>query len=146
MRWENLRNIFGERGGEVIDEVQSIEPRPLTEREMGWVRDILQANDEWRDADISRTKVVAEGPCGANGVSLSLILQAPEPEHPNPKSQRESVGNLWIFLDDGSTINIQLSQFEGRLQELYVLFVDTKHPKRKLPETWIEVSREAANL
>lgn len=146
MRWENVRSLFGERGESVRDEVQSIEPRPLTDRETGWVQDILQANDEWRDAEISRTQVVAEGPTGTNGVSRSLILQAPEPENPNLKSKRESVGNLWINVDDGSVINVQLSQFEGRLQELYVLFVDTKHPKRKLPETWTEVSREAANL
>jgi hypothetical protein len=146
MRWENLRTLFGQHGDRSIDEVHSVEPRPLNERETGWIRDILQVNDEWRDADISRTQVVAEGWCGENGVSWSSILQAPEPENPNPKSERESVGNLWINNDDGSVINVQLSQFKGRLQEIYVLFVDTKHPKRKLPETWTEVSREAANL
>lgn len=146
MRWENLRTLFGQHGDRSIDEVHSVEPRPLNEREAGWIRDILQVNDEWRDADISRTQVVAEGWCGENGVSWSSILQAPEPENPNPKSERESVGNLWINNDDGSVINVQLSQFKGRLQEIYVLFVDTKHPKRKLPETWTEVSREAANL
>ena len=98
------------------------------------------------EADVSRTQIVAEGPSGANGVSRSLVLQAPEPENPNPRSQRDSVGDLWINVDDGSVMNVQLSQFEGRLQELYVLFVDPKHPKRKLPETWTEVSREAADL
>jgi hypothetical protein len=146
MRWENLRSLFGQRGDRSINEVHSVEPRPLNEREAGWVRDILQVNDEWRDADVSQTKVVAEGWCGENGVSLCMILQAPEPENPKARSERESVGNLWINNDDGSVINVQLSQFKGRLQELYVLFVDTKNPKRKLPETWIEVSREAANL
>ena len=146
MRWENVRGLFGAHENRGMDEVQSIEPRPLTEREMGWVCDILQANEEWRDADVSRTQIVAEGPSGANGVSRSLVLQAPEPENPNPRSQRDSVGDLWINVDDGSVMNVQLSQFEGRLQELYVLFVDPKHPKRKLPETWTEVSREAADL
>ncbi|MCU1226402.1 MAG: hypothetical protein JWQ42_4495 [Edaphobacter sp.] len=139
MRWENLRSLFGQRGDPWIDEVHSVEPRPLNEREAGWVRDILQVNDEWRDADVSQTKVVAEGWCGENGVSLSMILQAPEPENHNAKSERESVGNLWINTDDGSVINVQLSQFKDRLQEIYVLFVDTKNPKRKLPETWTEV-------
>ncbi len=145
MSWENIVEHFRGQGAST-DEVQEIEPRSPSEREAGWLRDILQVNDEWRDADVSQTKVVAEGWCGKNGVSWSSILQAPEPENPNLKSKRESVGNLWIYVDDGSVINVQLSQFEGRLQELYVLFVDTKHPKRKLPETWTEVSREAANL
>jgi hypothetical protein len=120
-----------------------MEPRPLTEREKDWIGDILKANDEWRDADISRTQVVAEEP-GEEGVSF--VLQAPEPENPEAKSRRASVGELWIQTEDGSSINVQLSQFEGRLTEIYVLFVDTKNPKRKLPETWTEVSREAANL
>ena len=146
MRWENLRSLFWQRDDRPIDEVHSTEPRPFNEREAAWVRDISQINDEWRDADISQTKVVAEGWCGKNGVSCSSILQAPKPENPNLRSERESVGNLWINVDDGSVINVQLSQFKGRLQEISVLFVDTKHPKRKLPGTWTEVSREAANL
>jgi hypothetical protein len=126
-----------------MNDVKEIKPRPLTERETGWIRDILQVNDEWRDADISRTQVVGEEP-GEEGVSI--VLQAPEPENPKAKSRRESVGELWIQTDDGSAINVQLSQFEGRLRELYVLFVDPKLQKRKLPETWTEVSREATNL
>jgi hypothetical protein len=146
MRWENLRTLFGQRGDRSVDGVHSIEPRPLDEREAGWVRDILQVNGEWRDADVSQTKVVAEGWCGENGVSLCLSLKAPEPENPNAKSKRESVGELWINTDDGCVINVQLAQFEGCLQEIYVLFIDTKHPRRKLPETWTEVSREAANV
>ncbi len=124
------------------EEPKNIEPRSLTQREAGWIRDILQANDEWRDAHISRTQVVAEGPCDEG---VSIRLQAPEPENPKAKPV-ESVGELWIQTDDGSSINVQLSQFEGRLRELYVLFFDPKQRNRKLPETWTEVSREAANV
>lgn len=124
------------------EEPKRIEPRSLSEREAGWIRDILQVNDEWRDADISKTQVVAEGPCDEG---ISIRLQAPAPENPKAKPV-ESVGELWIQTDDDSTINVQLSQFEGRLRELYVLFIDRKHPKRKLPESWTEVSREAVNV
>jgi hypothetical protein len=120
-----------------------MEPRPLTEREKDWIGDILKANDEWRDADISRTQVIAEEP-GDEGVSF--VLQAPEPENPEAESRRESVGELWIQTEEGGSINVQLSQFEGRLTEIYVLFVDAKHPKRKLLETWTEVSREATSI
>jgi len=124
------------------DSVKSIEPRPLTQREVGWVHDILQINPEWRDANISRTQVVSEEP---DDEGISIRLQAPDPENPKAKPV-ESVGQLWIQTDDGNTINVQLSQFEGRLRELYVLFIDRKHPNRKLPESWTEVSREAANM
>ena len=146
MRWENLRGLFGGHGHSSVDEVQKIEPRPLSEREAGWIKEILQVNEDWRNADISQTKVVSEGWCGEHRASRCLGLKAPEPENPNPKSKRESVGELWINTDDGCVINMQLSQFEGRLQELYVLFIDAKHPKRKLPEMWTEVSREAADV
>ncbi|HEX3154951.1 MAG TPA: hypothetical protein VHV32_10015 [Candidatus Angelobacter sp.] len=124
-------------------QVKEIEPRPLSEREASWIRDILRVNDEWRNADISTTRVIAEGPCDEG---ICLRLKAPAPENPGSDSDAGSVGNLWIQVDDGSTINVQLSQYEGRLQEIYVLFVDPKHPERKLPTSWKEVSRQAANL
>lgn len=142
MSWENIVEHFRGRGAS-IDEVQEIEPRSLSEREAGWVRDILRVNDESREADISRTQVVAEGPCDEG---VSIRLQAPEPENPKAKSRRESVGELWIQTEDGCSINVQLSQFEGRLRELYLLFVDPKQRRRKLPESWVEVSREATDI
>jgi hypothetical protein len=123
-------------------EMKVAEPRPLSDREAGWIKEILQVNPEWQDADISRTQVVAEGPCDEG---ISIRLQAPEPENPNATSRRESVGELWINTADKCTINVQLSQFEGRLREMYILFIDPKHPKRLLPETWTEVSHEATN-
>ena len=118
------------------------ETRPLTPREATWIRDILRVNEGWREADISQTQVVAEGPTDEG---VSIRLEAPEPENPKA-SRRESVGELWIQTDEGCTVNVQLSQFEGRLKELYLLFIDPKHPKRKLPETWTEVSREATDI
>lgn len=121
---------------------ESINPRPLSDREESWIRDILRVNDEWRDADIGKTQVVAEEP---DEEGVSIRLQAPEPENPKARPV-ESVGQLWIQTDDGSTINVQLSQFEGHLRELYVLYIDRKHPKRKLPESWTEVSREVVNM
>lgn len=122
---------------------EAMETRALTERERGWINDILKANDEWRNADISRTQVVAEEP---SEEGVSFMLEAPEPENPQPRSRRSSVGELWINTDDKCTINVQLSQSEGRLREMYVLFIDPKHPKRKLPESWVEVSREATDI
>lgn len=140
MSWANIVEHF--RGRSSIDEVREIEPRSLSEREAGWLHDILRVNEAWREADISRTQVVAEGPCDEG---VSIRLEAPEPENPK-SSRRESVGELWITTADGCSINVQLSQFEGRLRELYVLFIDPKRRTRKLPESWVEVSREAADV
>jgi hypothetical protein len=142
MRLENFLSVFGIHSARGSDDVKEIEPRPLTEREADWIRDILRVNDQWRGADISQTQVVAEGPCSEG---ISITLRAPEPENRNA-TRRESVGELWIQTDEGNTINVQLSQFEGRLKELYVLFIDPKHPKRRLPESWNEVSRKATNI
>jgi hypothetical protein len=120
--------------------LKEIVPRPLTERESGWVRDILNASAAWRGVDFSKTQVVAEG---QEDEGICFVLRADEPENLNEPSLLESVGNLWIHVDDGGTINVQLSQWRGRLQELYVLYIDPKHPNRSLPDEWVEVSREA---
>lgn len=146
MRWSNLRSLFGQYEEPVVDDVREIAPRPLNARELDLIGDILRANEEWNDADLSQTKVVAEGTCGNNGTSRCTILQAPVPENPQATSERESVGQLWINTDDGGVINVQLSQSAGHLVELYLLFVDSKDPKRTLPDCWAETSREAVNL
>ena len=42
-------------------------------------------------------------------------------------------------------MNVQLAEYEGKLQELYILIVDGKHPRRiirTLPAEGIEVSRD----
>jgi hypothetical protein len=75
----------------------------------------------------------------------SIMLKASSPENPLTKSSSEIVGQLWIQAEDQSTINVQLFQFKGSLQEIYLLFVDRKGRNRAFPETWTEVSREAVN-
>jgi hypothetical protein len=130
----------------LTDEVREIEPRLLSELEAGWIQSMLDASFGWETADISKTQVVAEGP-RAEGISFTL--QAPVPENPNMKAVRNSFANLWIYTSDQVIINAQLSEWEGRLQELYVLIIDSKHPKRiirTLPEGWMEVSREAVGF
>jgi hypothetical protein len=141
MRSDNIKDMFGlKRAGR--EEVREIEPRSLSDREAGWIRDILHVNPEWCGADTTKTKVVAEGP---NADGYSVVLQAPAPENPRLSSTREMVGQLWIEADDRSTINVQLSQFNGSLQEIYVLVIDRKGRNRTTPETWNEVSRQAVN-
>jgi hypothetical protein len=124
----------------VKNDVKDIAARPLTKQESGWVREILETSEEWRDADIGNTRVIAEGPCDQG---ISLLLQAPAPEKPGQPREAGYIGRLVICTADDSMIEVRLNQSDGRLRELFVLFVDPKHPNRALPATWVEVSHEA---
>jgi len=143
MRWENIKDALGLKRNSIQNQVKEIDTRPLSKREESWIRDILQVNPDWAKADMTKTRVIAEGP---NAEGYSIILKAPTPENPLLDYRREMVGQLWIQTDDQSTANVQLSQFQGNLQELYVLFIDNEGRNRTLPETWNEVSREAVDF
>jgi hypothetical protein len=142
MRWENIRDFIGLRRSSE-SRVIEVTPRPLNEREMSWVQDILRASEGWSDADLSRTLVTAEGSCDEG---WSIMLAADQPQNPDLSARRSLIGELWIQTSDRSVINIQLSQSDGYLTELYVLFVDPKNLKRKLPGTWTETSRQPLGL
>lgn len=122
--------------------LKKITPRPLSEREAGWVRDILRVNNDWQNVDISNTEVVAEGPLG-EGVAFEL--RAPQPQNPK-KPARETVGNLLIETQEGCKINVELVQSEGSLEVLYVICVDRNDKKQNLPAHWVEKSREAVDV
>lgn len=124
------------------DEVHEVAPRPLSEREAGWVHDILQAVPDWRDTDFSETRVVAEG---MNSEGYSMVLTNATPENPRWNSSHDILGQLWIETEDRLANNIQLFQWNGQLQELYVLVIDSMARSLRLPKAWIEVSREAVN-
>jgi hypothetical protein len=125
-------------------DARDIEPRPLTARESTWIREILQSSQGWENADISRTKVVAEGPCDEG---VSILLRAPEPENPDERGPIAGyVGRIVICTSDGGLIEVRLTQSEGRLQELFVLFVDPQHPRRKMPDSWTESSHEVVGV
>jgi len=121
-------------------EVNEIEPRPLSEREAGWIHDILHVIPDWHDADLSCIRVVAEG---MKPEGYSLVLKSPTPQNPSWKSAHDILGQLWIETENRLTVNVQLSQWEGELQELYVLVLDSKARTVRLPAAWKEVSREA---
>jgi len=124
------------------DKVRSIEPRPLSKVELGWVQTMLGVSKGWETADVSQTMVIAEGP---NTEGFLLVLQAPAPENPSAKAVRNSIAQLWIQTDEQFTMNVQLAASKGSLQELYVLIVDGNHPQRiirTLPAPGLEVSRD----
>jgi hypothetical protein len=121
-------------------DIKEIQARPLTKRESDWIGEILQTSKEWRDADSSRTQVTAQGSCDEG---LSFVLQAPGPENPRSGRGAGYIGRLVICTTDDSMIEVRLTQADARLRELFVLFVDPKHPSRSLPESWAEVSHDA---
>ena len=122
---------------------KDIEPRPLTEQESTWIREILQSNEQWKDTAISGTEVIAEGPCDEG---ISIHLRGPESKRTELRSASGYVGRIVICTDDDSLIEIRLTYSYGRLDELFILFVDPRNPKRTLPERWTEVSHEATAL
>ncbi len=142
MRWQNVKELLGWSQPRYGDEVSEIAPRPLSERETGWVRDILQVVPEWHGADFSETRVVAEG---MNNEGYIIILRSPTPENPRWKSSHSILGQLWIQTEDRLTINIQLFQWNGQLHELYVLVLDSKARNLRPPAAWIEISRQPVN-
>ena len=142
MSWRNIRELLGWSRPPFGDEVHQVAPRPLSEREAGWVHDILQAVPDWRDSDFSETRVVAEG---MNTEGYSIVLRSATPENPRWESSHDILGQLWISTDDRLTMNVQLFQWKGQLQELYVLVLDPKARTVRLSTAWIEVSREAVN-
>ena len=119
------------------------DPRQLTKQETAWIREILQTRVDWMDADISKTQVIAKGPCDEG---ISFLLRAPVPENPGAISDSGNIGRVVVTTDDTSLIEIRLSPLHGRLYELFVLYVNPAHPERMLPERWIEVSHEAFAL
>jgi hypothetical protein len=144
---ERLSSLLGlDRSALLSDEVKMIEPRQLADVELGWVQAMLSASDGWETADLSLTRVVAEGP---NSEGLLLVLQAPAPENPGAMVARNSIAQLWINTDEQITMIVQLAEYEGKLQELYVLIVDSKHPRRiirTLPVGGVEVSRDVVGF
>ena len=108
------RMLKTDRASLLTDEVQEIEPRPLSEVEGGWISSMLDVSAGWETADISKTQVIAEGP---RTEGISFTLQTPSPENPKAKAVRNSFGNLWIETSNQLVINAQLSELEGSLQQ-----------------------------
>jgi len=120
---------------------ENLAPRPVTDRESAWIREILQTDDEWRGFDIAGVRVVSRGPCD-EGISIELSA----PENPNAISWGGYIGRVVILTADNGYLEIRLTYSNRRLDELFMLFVDPKHLNRPLPEHWTEVSHEAEKL
>lgn len=78
-----------------------------------------------------------------------MVLQAPTPDNPGARAGRLSIAQLWIHTDKQITMNVQLAELQGKLQELYIPIVDGKRPRRiirTLPADGIEVYRDVVGF
>ena len=120
----SLRNGGEQRYGQCPSEVRSSmqvdsgRPRSgiLTQQEAAWIDEILQANMEWKNADVAGTCVVARA-----HEDEGMVLQLESPERQNPKLLFESgyIGRVVITTTDGSLIEVRLDHQNGKLHELH---------------------------
>ncbi len=144
---ERLSKLIGlDRSSLYTHEVVAITPRPLSDLERSWIHSMLEASHGWESTNLAAVQVIAEGP---NSQGISFVLQDVVLESPAPKPTRHSIAQLWIQTSEQLTINVQLSEWEGQLVELYVLIIDVKHSRkliRTLPNPLVERSREAVGF
>jgi hypothetical protein len=114
-----------------------IPQRPLTSREQRLVAEILHANPAWADVDVSGTHVVAECDCGE---CKSVYLDSGTPQNPSARGTYGYIGRTEIRTTDDFGITVTLDQRDGKLEELYINYVDLSEAgNRRLPEEWHEV-------
>jgi hypothetical protein len=119
-------------------ERKPIPPRPLTIRERELITEILQANAAWADVDASGIRVVAKCDCGN---CRSVYLDSDEPQNPSARGTHGYIGRMEIRTIDDFGVTVTLDQRDGRLDELYVNYVDLAAAgDRTLPENWKEIA------
>jgi hypothetical protein len=115
---------------------QPIVPRPLSEQERSWIREILEENPRWADVDLNGTEAVAKCDCGNCG---TIYLQSESPQNSSLVGTKGFVGRIEILTTDNFMITITLDQIGGALSELYVDPLDLLEPgNRKVPIQWQE--------
>jgi hypothetical protein len=115
---------------------KSITPRPLSAQERAWIKEILEHNPRWADAELIGTQVVAECGCGK---CRTVYLDSPSPQNPSLAGTKGYIGRIEIRTVDDFGITITLDQKDGQLGELYVDPLDLIEPgNRMLPDKWQE--------
>jgi hypothetical protein len=112
--------------------------RPLTSQEAAWVRDLVLANPQWADAEITDLYVVAECTCGCR----SVVFETPsKPQNPKLISHQGLVGEIELGVTikgQNDVISVLLHFAEGRLSLLEVVWYKFPDP---IPSSWTEISR-----
>jgi hypothetical protein len=112
--------------------------RQLTSQEAAWVRELVLANPQWADVEITDLHVVAECTCGCRSVVLE---KPPMPQNPKLLGHQGLVGEIELSVkvkgvDDVITVLLHFA--EGSLSLLEVVWYNFPEP---IPSSWTEVSR-----
>lgn len=112
--------------------------RPLTSQEAGWVRELVLANPQWADVEITDLYVVAECSCGCR----SVVLEKPaKPQNPKLVGHQGLVGEIELRVkiqEQDDVISALLHFAEGSLSLLEVVWYNFPDP---IPSVWTEISR-----
>ena len=113
-------------------------PRPLTQQEKSWVKEILDVNPEWTDVSVSSIEVNAESVAG-NSHTIRLHMEGPPKQ--NQGGTKGYLGRLEIRTADNFGITVTLDQHDGSLDELYVDYLDLEEMgDRPQPLKWEELA------
>ena len=112
--------------------------RPLTERERGWVTEILNVNKLW--ADVTVGDLFAVGKCGC-GCGTVVLERPPEPQNPRMAGKWGPVGFIYIFTRNRGLVTVMLYHDKGYLSILEAVYDDYEKDFQPLPETWEEAQR-----
>lgn len=112
--------------------------RPPTSQEAGWVRELVLANPQWADVEITDLYVIAERTCGCRSVALG---EPPNPQNPKFLGHQGLVGEIDLRVkvegkDD--VISVLLHFADGSLSLLEVVWYNFPDP---VPSIWTEISR-----
>ena len=114
-------------------ELIPIPKRPLSEKEMEWVRQSLSSRKEFVDFQVPQLFAVSKCPCGTcRTVGLEPI------ELPGWRDESGYLGGITIETKDHGPIDILLHANKGCLVEMEVIWY--QFPK-SFPESWVEVGR-----
>ena len=116
----------------------AVTPRPLTDQELDWIRQIVLSNRLWADVELKNLRVVGKCTCGCRSVVLG---EPAEPQNPKVMGYQGSVGSidLTIKVNNHEDVVTVLLHFErGSLSLLEVVWYNFPEP---VPLTWTEVSR-----
>jgi hypothetical protein len=112
--------------------------RPLTPQEAGWVRELVFANLQWADVEITPLHIVGDCACGCR----SVVLEKPsKPQNPKLVGHQGLVGEIELGVKiqgQDDVISVLLHFAEGNLTLLEVVWYNFPEP---IPAVWTEISR-----
>jgi hypothetical protein len=121
-----------------------IEPRSLSSQEVSWIREIVENNPHWADADLNEVRVVAQCDCGK---CRTVFFNGSSPQNPLLVGTKGWVGRIEIRTTDDFGITVALDQLDGSLSGLYIDALDlSESGDRAFPDRWQEKAHIVARM